>query len=334
MARIRAFLTRHRGRLALVAAGIAAGLVVARAARLPPFAPSSHFEGMYRQSADPELGIELVPGHAGIVNAAGFLGRDYPDAKPPGTFRIVGLGDSVTVNYAPRPENWLAAVESLLPAVAGRPVEVLNLAVGGYSTAQEARRLEVLGLRYSPDLVVVGYCVNDAIDFVGEIEGLAARPGGLRSGTDDGPVQLALRDAIAGSGLGREGFQRERVEKGVAWASSMAGLDALARISRQRGFPVVVVLFPSMFRLDDYDLGPLHRRLGEEVRGRGLGFVDLLPAYRAAGDGPVAGVSALVQDGRPDDPIHPNARGNRIAADALVAHLAASRPWDRPAPGP
>jgi lysophospholipase L1-like esterase len=334
MARLGALLRRHPGRIVLAAAGVAAGLLLSWSLHVGPFASASPFDGLYRESDDPVLKFELVPGKNGIVNRAGFLGRDYAEEKPDGTFRIVGLGDSVTMNYAPRRENYLAAIEERLPAVAGRPVEVLNLAVGGYATAQEVRRLEVLGLRYRPDLVVVGYCVNDAIGFVRQIERLTGSDHGLRSGTDDGPVQRLLRDAIlAVPGLWWEGFQRDYVETGEAWAESLAALDALAVLAARHGFGVVVVLFPSMHRLDDYALAPLHRRLGEEVRARGLAFVDLLPAYRAAGDGPSPGVSALVQEGREDDPIHPNAEGNRIAADALIAWLAEHRPWDRQAAG-
>jgi lysophospholipase L1-like esterase len=39
--------------------------------------------------------------------------------------------------------------------------EVLNFGVGGYDTLQEVALLENRGLIYKPDLVIIGYCLND-----------------------------------------------------------------------------------------------------------------------------------------------------------------------------
>jgi lysophospholipase L1-like esterase len=88
--------------------------------------------------------------------------RDRPhDPLPaPGTFRIVVLGDSFM-------EAYQVALEQSLPyllqeRLASRGVEVLNLGVGGYGTAQALLALEEEGLRYRPDLVVLAfYAGND-----------------------------------------------------------------------------------------------------------------------------------------------------------------------------
>jgi hypothetical protein len=42
-----------------------------------------------------------------------------------------------------------------------RPTEVLNLGVPGFGNAEELIQLEHVGLEYQPDLVVLGYFVND-----------------------------------------------------------------------------------------------------------------------------------------------------------------------------
>ena len=39
--------------------------------------------------------------------------------------------------------------------------EVFNMGVGGYHTLQEAETLRVKGRKYNPDIVIVGFCLND-----------------------------------------------------------------------------------------------------------------------------------------------------------------------------
>ena len=95
------------------------------------------------------------------INHAGFRGRDYPAQKPINTYRVVVIGDSIAFgNNLPEDKNYPAVLEKMF-AKSGRSVEVLNLALGGYDTLQEVATLEDIGLAFSPDLVVLGYCIND-----------------------------------------------------------------------------------------------------------------------------------------------------------------------------
>ncbi len=74
------------------------------------------------------------------------------------------LGDSVAFGaqvrrseaFPERPETSLAA--------GGRPIEVVNSAVSGYSTWNEARWLAERGREFEPDLVLVATCWNDVVD--------------------------------------------------------------------------------------------------------------------------------------------------------------------------
>lgn len=95
------------------------------------------------------------------INRHGFRGRDYTLEKPPGTFRIVVIGDSITFGNRLAPEENFPAVLESLYQKAGKKVEVLNLGLGGYDTLQEVAALQDLGLQFDPDLVVLGYCIND-----------------------------------------------------------------------------------------------------------------------------------------------------------------------------
>jgi lysophospholipase L1-like esterase len=124
--------------------------------------------------SDPVLGQRLAPGYdgwfAGVpvhINALGFRDtRDYPLDKPPGTFRILVLGDSVTFGHG-------ALSDTTYPYLLERRLrewradinwEVWNLGVPGYNTTQELKYLERIGPRYRPDLVIVGFFENDLAD--------------------------------------------------------------------------------------------------------------------------------------------------------------------------
>lgn len=91
---------------------------------------------------------------------------DTPEDKPPGTFRVLVLGDSQTDGYVDNAESFSTRLERELDAP-GRPVEVLNAGVAGYSPAQEYLWYDVRGAELTPDLVLVTfYPGNDALDLL------------------------------------------------------------------------------------------------------------------------------------------------------------------------
>ncbi len=163
--------SQARGLLAASLSVAAAFLVVElslRAAGYAPLANALHGKGaMVLRSDRPDLGYELVPGTRGPgwgteveINSAGFRDREYPPEKH-GRSRIVALGDSITFGNNLEPEEtWPEQLERSFEDQ-GRQVDVLDLGVPGYDTCQEVALLEHVGLRFHPDLVVLGFCVND-----------------------------------------------------------------------------------------------------------------------------------------------------------------------------
>jgi lysophospholipase L1-like esterase len=125
-------------------------------------------ESFIRVSEDPVLRYELVPGATGYgwgckieINSHGFRGEEVSLAAPAGVVRIAAIGDSVTFgNKLPVEYAYPAQLESSLTDN-GFAAEVLNLGVGGYDILQSVVFLERTGLAFHPDVVVLGYCVND-----------------------------------------------------------------------------------------------------------------------------------------------------------------------------
>jgi hypothetical protein len=88
--------------------------------------------------------------------------REIPYKKPPGVLRIIGLGDSFTLGYeVDLGDTYLYQLEKDLHEKGATNVEVINLAVSGFGTAEELIMLREEGFKYSPDMVVLGYFTND-----------------------------------------------------------------------------------------------------------------------------------------------------------------------------
>lgn len=129
------------------------------------------FGALVQPSRETEIVYEFKPdldtcgwgGHHVQTNHAGLRAiREYALAKPKGTWRILGLGDSVMFGLGVNnDDSYSLKIEQRLSRSLGRPVEFINTAVPGYNTAIEAAVLEMRGLRYAPDLIILHWCSND-----------------------------------------------------------------------------------------------------------------------------------------------------------------------------
>lgn len=139
---------------------------------------------LLRVSSDPDLAYELKPGASGhawgcdvVINSHGFREREFAATKPQGTYRILVLGDSLTLGHrVPAQATYPRRLEALSAA---RGVEVLNLGVGGYDLIDEAVLLAGRASSFQPDLVLIGFCSNDVgvhSVYLRHLEGASDRP--------------------------------------------------------------------------------------------------------------------------------------------------------------
>lgn len=123
----------------------------------------------YQTSMNPEIGYELKP-LALDHNDAGLRDHAYAMEKPPETFRIILIGDSLAYGYGLRLEDTYAKkLENSLNQSHPGGVEVINFGVPGYSIGQVIARLREKGLAYQPDMIIYGYWLDD-IFFSGDSE--------------------------------------------------------------------------------------------------------------------------------------------------------------------
>lgn len=100
--------------------------------------------------------------HKLTTNSQGFRGtKEYSLKKPLNVYRIIVLGDSLTLGYGVEDEETFSAVlEKRLSSA--KPSEAINMGVSGFGTAEELIQLREVGLDYNPDLVILAYFTNDS----------------------------------------------------------------------------------------------------------------------------------------------------------------------------
>jgi len=109
-------------------------------------------------------------------NSRGFHDIEHSIDKPDGVLRILILGDSFMEAYSVKLEDSFARRLEELSRKAGLNVEVINLGTGGYSTLQEYLIFELLGKKYQPDVVLLGFYVeNDITDNSLEISSISEK---------------------------------------------------------------------------------------------------------------------------------------------------------------
>lgn len=98
------------------------------------------------------------------INAQGFRGKDFSPDKPPGTFRIISMGESSTFGFYARDEyTYPALLERLLAQrLRGRTVEVINSGIPDANSDNILAMLHQELLRYQPDLLTLYAGYNDA----------------------------------------------------------------------------------------------------------------------------------------------------------------------------
>ncbi len=272
----------------------------------------------------PDLHVRFL-GQPLSTSAAGFRDRGYPLAKPAGTRRVLGIGDSVMFGWGVADGlDYLSLAEARL-ASPGRAVEILNLAVPGYNSVMEVAALRERGLAYAPDLVVVGLCGNDgglpyflqdppepfAYDRSFLVDFVRARLAGETDEEGDASG-LVIRPLNAGWRAARSG-RAARVPPRYA---HMTGLTAFRRafeelreLATLHGFEVRVLYYPNA--------PPEMREIVSEVGFQSVNTAGAIRRFLNERGGEAA-LSQLRLSAR--DP-HPSGAGHALIADVLAPEL-------------
>jgi lysophospholipase L1-like esterase len=297
-----------------VTTGVLEGIT--RALALAPALPPDY--GVYE--AHEALPFRKKPSHVSMgggpdlefhyehrTNSDGLRDVERPREKPPGVFRILGLGDSYTEGAGvPIEESYLYRLERMLQATPGlrRRIEVIKAGQGRYWTEPERLMLEVIGIHYQPDLILVGFTPNDVTDtYIGwnvdrvrdgylvTREAYELGSVGLRLYLHSHLARLALRPWVASRlDVGTRGTERTMRFRQVfqpdgyhepEWLAVESELARMIAIARSNGAAIVLVHIPT--EVFQWPTAPYAgKRLAAFGARHGVPVVDTLPALRAA----------------------------------------------------
>jgi lysophospholipase L1-like esterase len=303
-------------------------------------APPPNTPNLFIEAANPDMeaiGNPLATGtYSGAevsFNSLGLRDREFGVDRAPNVSRIIVLGDSVTFGLGvPQDLTYPKVTEAILNRSLlsqERSVEVMNFGIPGYNTLHELAQLREMGLRYEPDLVVVGFLFNDVIPS-SNVASDATEPGGLRSWINrniralkkssllyarisPGVGEIVRR--LGGKGFGQVGaFKYRYVDGDADWLRVRGALLEMKELGEKHGFDVVVLIIPAMANCveESYPLKEYHEAVSAFSKASGISHLDLLPKFW--------GIDARRFWISPTDG-HPNAEAHRLMAETLTEFL-------------
>jgi len=130
------------------------------------------------------------------INSHGWRDDEYPYKKPPGTFRILILGDSFVEGFQVPLRDTLAKVLEQKLNKRRRNVKVINAGFGGVGTDYELLFFRREGFKYAPDLVIVGFFVGNDVQDNYRSKGILV-PGGSSLAYEKGGFTVRVKQFLA-----------------------------------------------------------------------------------------------------------------------------------------
>jgi len=312
------------------------------AARLAEPGPFSFFDS---QPYDPAPGMDHVhkrnfagrwDGTWYATDSLGLRGGELHPKFTPEEYRVVAIGDSCTFGKGVvDADTWPRQFESMLRAAlpAGHVPVVANAGVNGYSAKQYFEVVKERCGELKPNLVVVGYTLNDFPNVTKALdENLHQGKGNLRAA-----IPYDLRNLLGRTALFRwmratyyvmnreRDFQRAEELAGAVKNQGKRNPDRVAReiqylegmvaAARDVNAQICVFLFPyeSQVYLEHYDTSAVDwlRSLCEE---RKIPFIDLIDEFRAGARAETPPKQLFIRGDR----YHPNPAGYGIVARSVL----------------
>ena len=301
---------------------------------------------------DSHLGWKLRPNSfdywGGVkmkVNEKGLTGPVLEYKKPKDIKRILFLGNSVTFGYMleDHKKTFPFLVQSYINRKMGRKcIQCINAAVGGYSPWQEFIYLENEGVKYNPDLVVIGFVLNDITE-----KFLLKRFGGIGIGSQlqetiekkgnwlkqNSNIYIALTNFIARLRYGRD-IKKGAVRKEIlnintlinnpnrddvlkAWEITLTNLEKIILFCKEENIKVLLVVFPFTFQFDNIlELSLPQKRMHIFAEQHQIPFIDMLPIYNEKIKSQSKNISDYFLDQN-----HLLYKGNVVVAETIVSYI-------------
>lgn len=285
--------------------------------------------GLIRPSRFKDVVYELKQNFTGrfqgklvTTNRWGMRDRDYEKEKAKGTYRIVGLGDSIMFGWGVADgESYLDRIEEAIKRPGNAKIEVLNFGVPGYNTAMEVSLFDHVVKDFKPDLVIIQFVNNDF-----------QVPAFMQPPKDYFSLQRSFLLEFIKARTGKKAAaligteitklpERQKVIEQYRWMIGSGGyeraMDRLAAMTTAKGIPVLIVSGKASSQQRK-----IMRNVAKKHRFQRMKVGPFVEKYLSE-----KGLAALTAAERrklltvsPADS-HPNALGHQIYADAIMERL-------------
>ncbi len=272
---------------------------------LPLWTYDSQLHFRHRPGAVRTLKQSRPPGDLIRINSHGFHDEEFDEEKGRRELRGLVIGDSVTMAYGlTYRETFSSHLERLLETNIEfySSFQIINTGVHGYGTSQEVQVLRD-AMRFDPDFIVVGFCMNDVTEPFVVRRGLggvgfdyhgireAANPlyGYLVNETGLGRFTLQLKwraRRLEAAKLQevwdvRQMSQSSRLDPPFdrAWELVLSDLEEMYELAQIHDIPIVLLIFPLSFQLVDDQLRMPQEVLKGHAADQGVEVIDLTDRF-------------------------------------------------------
>jgi lysophospholipase L1-like esterase len=226
------------------------------------------------------------------------------------------LGDSIVF-------GWGDAAQDTMPAHLERDLDVggafghaqvINSGVGNYNTAMEVEYFLKSGADYKPDIIVLGYFINDAeptptykpAPWIARNSYAYAITGGAWD---------TFKRMILGGPEWKAYYTGLYDETAPGWNAAQDAVKRLAAYCRDHNIRLVLANIPELRELKPYPFTAVNQRIAALAAENGVEYLDLLPALQDQ-------EPSSLWVTRPDP--HPNAKAQALMARRIADYLIAS----------
>lgn len=227
------------------------------------------------------------------INSLGLRDYEYSVFKDKGTFRILCVGDSFTFGIGLElPDTYPKQLEKLLQArYPDKKIEVINCGVPSYNTIYEYLFLKEGGLKYNPDLVIIGYAFNDSVfnhpitpskyKFLNIFKDILRKLYAYEFIIDKiYRIDYVFKGYTSTDPKFRiESLKYAFSDTYIGWQKNKEAFKLLAELSRINSIPIVYMIFPKFESLEkDYPYVFFHQKVKEALNNKPY-VLDLLPYF-------------------------------------------------------
>lgn len=271
------------------------------------------------------------------INSKGLRDYEYDYNKAKDVYRILALGDSHIFGWEVKFEDSFPKVlERILgKGYPGKKFEVINAGIFGFNSVQEYEFLKNEAIRYSPDLVILGFTVNDMEPSFEVTQNPVLQYEGVNWWFPEFVkyrLNILIQKLFKKTDyfkLRRQGFsyhywdafemESERWKK----EECLEAVGNMQKFLKERHVKFLIFIYPNFERMKTAGRVPRYegyrfKMIDDEVkkfcRSKNIAVIDIYSAFKGRWVGSVRKQEKMLYS-------HPNERGQAIAAGEIFKYL-------------